>query len=120
LADWRTFPTVGLDGTVTQVMLDRTSDGRRQVAIRTIIPPDTCNQIFAANEFHQNDGPTVGQAVRGHTQRHKVPVARMPAALYYQLCAKLGTPWDEGSRKNWRNWLNNPENRAWRMALGDI
>lgn len=119
MPDWRNFST-GLDGTVTQVLLDRTSDGKREVAIRTLIPPQTCNEIFKGNELWQNDGKSVGATVRGHTQRHRVAVARFPAALYYQLCQTLGKPWDEGSRKNWRNWLNDPENRAWRMALGNI
>lgn len=119
MADWRHFST-GDDGTVTQVMLDRTSDGKRQVAIRQVIPPDTCNRIFAENEFAQTAGPTVAQAVQGNTQRHMVHVARFPKALYYQLIRKLGPPWDEGSRKNWRAWLNDPENRGWRTALGEL
>lgn len=119
MGEFRHFST-GVDGTVTQLKLDRLPNGKREITVKQLIPPEICNQIFKHNEHYQNGGKSLGEAVRGHTQRHRVPVAQMPQALFYQLIQKLGPPWDEGSRKNWRNWLNDPANRGWRMALGRI
>ena len=52
------------------------------------------------------------------TQRHHRHVAEIPNDIYFKLCRELGPP--KHNREGWARWLNDPDNRDFRVWAGTV
>lgn len=115
MADWRLWHD-DQAGTVTQIKLDRDSNGRRQIIARQTISHHLFNAVFDANSAI---AAPIGAYLHG-TQRHRAPIARLPKSLYYRLRRMLGDPKHPDNLAKWKAWLNDPDNRHFRIAQGRL
>lgn len=54
----------------------------------------------------------------GNTQKHQQHIAEIPVTIYYELVKKYGTI--QQNPKDWKKWLNDPDNRFFRTGGGKI
>ena len=54
----------------------------------------------------------------GNTQKHHKHVAEIPAVIYYDMLRKLGQPSE--NPKAWKKWLNDPDNKVFRVGGGKL
>jgi len=54
----------------------------------------------------------------GNTQKHQQHIAEIPVTIYYELVKKYGTI--QQNPKDWKKWLNDPDNRFFRTGGGKL
>ena len=54
----------------------------------------------------------------GNTQKHQQHIAHIPTVLFYELLKKFGHP--QQNPKEWKKYLNDPDNRYLRTGGGKL
>lgn len=103
-----------LDG--SQVFIKR-EDGN--LGVRTVHSADAFEAVFKANA-EERATTHVGRVSGGHTQKHRVRVARIPITYYYHLMNTIGTPDTVEKADKWKAMLNDSEMEKFRTAGGVI
>jgi hypothetical protein len=90
------------------------------VVVKQQLTATMLNTVMDENEAMRN-GHTIAASVRGNTQKHRVPIARLPEEIYWQLRRELGNPHtNPDAAKKWKAWMNNSDNRAFRLTEGNL
>ncbi len=89
----------------------KTEIGEDFIASETDVTPVVDRAKRLSNEYKKG-------SLLGNTQKHHNHVAEIPAVIYYDMLRKLGQPSE--NPKAWKKWLNDPDNKAFRVGGGKL
>lgn len=90
-----------------------TNDKGAEFVFETTEPVDA---LIDANQREANEWQA--NSLIGHTQKHRMKIAELPATLYHELRARFGPP--SLNSRDWARWFNDPDNRKFKTWGGRL